>query len=62
MSESNLDAENYVQQVAQMIGLPLPPEHLPGVIANFDRIAAVAQQVMEFPLPEETEIAPVFEP
>jgi hypothetical protein len=62
MSESDFDSEAYVQQAARMIGLPLPPEYLPGVVANFDRIAAVAQQVMELPLPEEIEIAPVFEP
>lgn len=62
MSESDFDSEIYVQQAAQMIGLPIPPEHLPSVTANFDRIAVVAQQVMEFPLPEEIEIAPVFEP
>ncbi|MBL1175386.1 AtzG-like protein [Pantanalinema sp. GBBB05] len=62
MPEAQFDSATYVEQAAQMIGLPLPPEHLPSVIANFDRIAAVAQQVMEVPLPEEIEIAPVFEP
>jgi len=45
-----------------LVGLPLQPDHRPGVIENFARITAIAQLVTEFPLPEEIEVAPIFEP
>ncbi|HLO49534.1 MAG TPA: DUF4089 domain-containing protein [Kamptonema sp.] len=54
--------EEYVDRTAELIQLPLNPEHRPGAIANFERIAAIAQIVTEFNLPEEIESAPVFEP
>jgi hypothetical protein len=52
--------EALVDNSAAALDLPLAPEHRPGVIENFTRIAIIAQSVMEFPLPEETEPAPVF--
>ncbi|MFM7426299.1 MAG: DUF4089 domain-containing protein [Elainella sp.] len=51
-----------VDLMAQMLQIPLHPEHRPGVIANLARSAELAQLVMEFPLPELQEIAPTFEP
>jgi hypothetical protein len=62
MMESNLDVSVFVDQMAAIVDLPLQSEHRPGVVANFERIHAIAQLVMEFPLPEEIEVAPVFEP
>lgn len=56
------DPTAYVDQAAALIGLPIPSEYHQSVVENFERIAAIAQLVLEFPLPEETEIAPVFEP
>ncbi len=51
-----------VDLLAAALQIPLDPEHRPGVIANFQRSAVVAQQVMDFPLPDLIEAAPVFEP
>jgi hypothetical protein len=62
MSEPENDLSNFVDQAAILIGLPIPAEYRQAVIDNFERIAAVAQLVNEFPLPEDIEIAPVFEP
>ncbi len=62
MTEPISNAAAYVDQAAAVVGLPIPPEYHQSVVENFERIAIVAQQVMEFPLPEDTEIAPVFEP
>jgi hypothetical protein len=62
MTEKTLDPAKYVEQTAQLIDLPIPPEYRPGVVENFARIAAIAQLFTEFPLPEEIEPAPVFEP
>ena len=56
------DLAEWVDQMAALVDLPLHPEHRPGVVENFSRIAAIAQLVMEFPLPETVEAAPVFEP
>lgn len=54
--------EKYVEVTAELINLPLQPEHLPGVVANLEKIAAIAQLVIEFPLPPEIEPASKFEP
>ncbi|QZZ23359.1 DUF4089 domain-containing protein [Leptothermofonsia sichuanensis E412] len=62
MSEKPVDAAEFVEQMAAVIGLPLQPDHQPGVVDNVTRIIALAQLVAEFSLPEEIEIAPVFQP
>jgi len=62
MTELSPDPAMLVDQMAALVGLPLQPDHRPGVIENFARIRAIAQLVTEFPLPEEIEIAPVFKP
>jgi len=51
-----------VDRVAETIGLVIADAHRPGVILNFERIAGLAALVMAFPLPDGSEIAPVFEP
>lgn len=62
MTTSTANFAEYVDQAAAMIGLLVPAEYHQSVVENFERIAAIAQLVLEFPLPEEAEIAPVFEP
>ncbi|MBW4491822.1 MAG: DUF4089 domain-containing protein [Oscillatoria princeps RMCB-10] len=62
MSEKMFDTAEYVEQMARLVDLQLQPEHRAGVVENFARIQAVAKLVTEFPLPEEIEAAPVFEP
>ena len=57
-----VNVEEYVDRTAELINLPLDAEHRPGVVVNFERIAAIARLVTEFPLPQEIEAAPVFEP
>lgn len=56
------NASEFVEIMAGMVGLPIPAEYRESVVANMERIHAVAQLVLEFPLPEEIEAAPVFEP
>jgi hypothetical protein len=62
MTDTSMDISQLVDLLAQVIQLPLDPAHRPGVIANFERTMTIAQLVMEFPLPDEIEVAPVFEP
>jgi precorrin-4 methylase len=52
----------YVEQMSELLDLPLDPEYFPGVVKNFATISAIATLVMEFPLPEDIEAAPIFEP
>lgn len=58
----NCDYTTYVEQAAQLLGIPIPEEYQEGVVENMSQLSAIAQQVMEFPLPPKTEIAPVFKP
>ena len=62
MAERSFDAEAYVDAAAALIGLPIDAAHRPGVAINLERLAQMAALVMEFPLPDEAEPAPVFRP
>ncbi|WP_414527986.1 DUF4089 domain-containing protein [Nodularia chucula] len=53
---------SYVEEVALLLGLQLGDEYIDGVVQNFEIISAIAQLVNEFPLSEDVEPAPVFEP
>ena len=57
-----VDYAAFVDLAAALAGLDLDPAHRPGVIVNFERIAQMAGLVTDFPLPDGTEPAPVFEP
>ncbi len=59
---SQPDVAQYVDQMAHMINLPLPPEYRESVIENYARIQPIAQLMLEFPLPADTDIAPYFQP
>jgi hypothetical protein len=52
--------ETYIDPAAIAIGLPIAPEHRPGVVANFERTAQFAALVNEFELPESLEAAAIF--
>ncbi|MBE9225674.1 DUF4089 domain-containing protein [Phormidium sp. LEGE 05292] len=62
MEEKILTAAEYVDTISQLVDLSIDPEHRPGVIQNFERIMAIAKLVTEFPIPEDLEAAPIFEP
>lgn len=62
MAEQSFDARAYVEAAAQLVGLSFDPAYLPGVILNVERIAQMAGLVMDFPLPDDVEPAPVFTP
>jgi len=52
----------YVDETAKRVGLPIAPEHRPGVIQFTGVLLASAALVMEVPLPDDVEAAPVFRP
>lgn len=59
---SKLDFMAYVEQAALLMDLPIIPDYQEGVVQNLERIAPIAQLISEFPLPEDLEAVPVFEP
>lgn len=62
MTDKPLDIADYVDRMAELMDLPIDPEYHSGVVDNMTRIAAIAQLVNEFPLPDTIEAAPIFEP
>ena len=52
----------YVAQMALLLDLEIRDEYRDGVVANCEKISAIANLVNSFPLPDDIEIAPVFEP
>lgn len=62
MPEQPFDPEAYARQAAALIGLPLAPEHLPGVARNLALAAQMAAIVEALPLGVADEPAPVFNP
>jgi hypothetical protein len=55
-----MDNQTYLKLAAELVGLPIPDEYWAGTILNFERSAALAAQLMDFPLPPEVQLAPVF--
>ncbi|MEC4805387.1 MAG: DUF4089 domain-containing protein [Jaaginema sp. PMC 1079.18] len=62
MSQTPINYEQYVEQMANLMALSIPEVCLPGVIENLERMAIVAEKVAEFPLTEIIEPAAIFEP
>ena len=63
MKESNsFDVEAYVDAASATIGLAIPPELRPAVVANFKQIAETASVVMSFPVDDDVDPALVFRP
>src|SRR5262245_15357107 len=60
---SDLDAVGaYVDAAAALVGIPLASEHRQGVIRNLAAMLAAGELVLEFPLPDDVDVAPVFRP
>ncbi|MBD2247190.1 DUF4089 domain-containing protein [Nostoc sp. FACHB-888] len=62
MRREEFDVGEYVDQMALLLDLQIRDEYRDGVVANFERISAIANLVNSFPLAEDIEVAPVFEP
>ncbi|MEH2282757.1 MAG: DUF4089 domain-containing protein [Nostoc sp.] len=62
MRREGFNVGEYVDLMALLLDLELRDEYRDGVVANFERIRAIANLVNSFPLAEDIEVAPVFEP
>jgi hypothetical protein len=61
-AQPSQDWGDYVDQTARLLDLPIPEALRPGVVENFERIVAIAQPVLDFPLEDTDEPAPTFTP
>ncbi|MFE4104820.1 DUF4089 domain-containing protein [Almyronema epifaneia] len=61
-ADSNFDAAAYVALMAQVFKLEIPDEIQASVSENFKQIHTIAQPVLQFSLPDDLEIAPIFKP
>ena len=59
MQESD-PLDEFIAHSAQVNGLPLRPEWMPGIRENLAMNLRLGALVAEFPLPDEAEPAPVF--
>ena len=55
-------AEAYVDAQCALLGLPLAPEHRPGVVRYLQLVAGMAPRVMDFALTPADESGSVFVP
>lgn len=60
MTEDGMRA--YIVASAKALDLPIAPAHMPGVMLNFERLAAIAATVNSFELGPADEPAPVWRP
>lgn len=51
----------YLQQMETLLNLPLPPERHDAVLLQLQRIAEMAQPLMDYPLEMHEEIAGVYQ-
>ncbi len=52
----------YADATAVVLDIALAAEYRPGVVSNLERLLLMGAEIMSFPLPENTELAPVFQP
>ncbi|MEM7555866.1 MAG: DUF4089 domain-containing protein [Cyanobacteria bacterium P01_A01_bin.84] len=62
MNKNQFNTSEYVDQMMLLLDWDLPNEYHHGVVENFQRIEEIFLLVNEFPLPENIQAAPVFEP
>ena len=55
-------AARMADALAPVLGIAVEPEWRDAVVANLKATAAAARLVLDFPLPDELEPAPVFRP
>jgi hypothetical protein len=61
MITTPFDAQEHADHMMKVMALPIDPAWRPTVIATLAATAGIAALVMEFPLDDHVEPAPVFE-
>jgi hypothetical protein len=57
-----MDFEAFVDAQSALLGLPIAPEHRPGVVRYLQLVASIAPRVMDFALTPADESGSVFVP
>lgn len=52
----------YMDQAASLVGMPIPAANREAVRINLERVAAIVRPLLEYPIDESVEAAPVFVP
>jgi len=60
--KSDFDAERHVDHMLAVLDLKIEPEWRASVVAYMANTAEAAATIMEFPLDDDVEIAPIFKP
>jgi hypothetical protein len=60
MAKPDETLDQFIEAAARMLSLPIEPEWKATIRANLEMTLKYAALVDEFPLPDETEPAPVF--
>lgn len=58
----SLVPRSYMDEAAALIGLPIPVQFRDGVALNLKRVAEIAKPMLDFPIADSVESAPVFVP
>ena len=61
-ADSDIDWEAFLDHMAALVGTTVPEQYRAEVIAYLKLTRTIAQPMLEFELPEDTEPAPVFRP
>ncbi len=62
MTEQRFEPEAVIDAMAPLLRLEIAPEYRAGIVANLEATARFAALVLEFPLDDHSEPAPVFRP
>ena len=52
----------YADTASKVLDLKIPEAYRAGVVANLERLFQLGELAMNFPLPDDIEVAPVFQP
>jgi hypothetical protein len=53
---------SYMDRASALVGMPVPPANREAVRINLERVGVIARPLLEFPVEESVESAPVFVP
>jgi len=53
---------SYMDSASVLVGMPIPPEFREGVRVNLERMSFIARPLLDFPIDDSVEAAPVFVP
>jgi hypothetical protein len=62
LMNDTFDVEAHCDHMAKVLGLEIRPEWRQSVVDNLRATRTIADAVLSFPLPDDVEPAPVFEP